>query len=537
MTYRLGVDIGGTKINFGILNENNAVIRKQSAYLPDDTEYRSVMHFVKTVLDDLLSALGIPMDQIESCGMGVPGTVSADGRTAIKVPNLHWDQAPCAALFENLTGIPTKLVQDSRAAALGEYLAGSGKGKSLLVCITLGTGIGTGIIKDGVIFGGALGSAGELGHVPIVAHGRPCGCGKKGCLENYVAGKGLAMTVNELMPERGGHLTATDVFELAEQGSIIAQKILDDAVEMLGRTLVSLVNLISPDGLLFSGGMSNQKTLFVEPIMEYIRENGYALSVKDGFSMGYASLGEDAPMIGAALLPQISSKSREFRISASIMCADLLHLQDDLKTLEEARIDYLHCDIMDGHFVPNLMLSMEILHKVRRVSSIPMDIHLMVEKPEKYIPLLGIKSGDLVSVHWESTPHVQRAIAMVRESGAEVALALNPSTPIECCRDLLEDISVILIMTVNPGFSGQKMIPQSLCKISRMREFLDRLGYGNIRIEVDGNCSFENILKMAAAGADTFVIGSSSVFDPSFGIEMGMRHLRSLLEAFVSKNS
>lgn len=530
MIYRLGVDIGGTKINIGILDENNTIVGKQSARLPSDIDYCNIMRFVKTTLDNLLSLNGIAAYQIESCGMGVPGTVSADGRTAIKVPNLHWEQAPCAAVFEEMTGIPTRLVQDSRAAALGEYLVGAGKGKKLLVCITLGTGIGTGIIKDGVIFDGALQSAGELGHVPAVANGRPCGCGKKGCLENYVAGKGLAMTANEQMPERGGNLTATDVFELAEQGNEIALKILDNAVKLLGQALVTLINLISPDGLLFSGGMSNRKTLFVEPVMEYIRENGYALSVGEDLLMDYAALGEDAPMIGAALLPMAARKRKPYGISASIMCADLLHLQDDLKTLEEAGIDYLHCDIMDGHFVPNLMLPIEMISRVRQVSSIPMDIHLMVEEPEKYIPQLCIKSGDIISVHWESTPHVQRAIAMITERGGEAALALNPSTPIECCRDLLTDLSAILIMTVNPGFSGQKLIPQTLEKISRMREYLDRLGYGNIRIEVDGNCSFENIPKMAAAGADIFVVGSSSVFDPSFGIEKGTQKLRSILK-------
>ncbi|HEY5560962.1 MAG TPA: ribulose-phosphate 3-epimerase [Clostridiaceae bacterium] len=528
MSYKLGIDIGGTKVNIGIIDENKRIVFKHAEKLPANLEYKNILSYIKNVLDKLLIVNTITYNQIESCGMGVPGTVSQDGKRVIKVPNLHWENVNCSKEFESLTHIPTKLVQDSRAAAFGEYLAGAGQGKKLVVCITLGTGIGTGIVMNGNIFDGILGSAGEIGHIPVASNGRPCGCGKKDCLENYVAGKGLAMTANELMAEKGGNLTAEDVFDMAQSGSEIALKILGDAVEMLGNALVSVVNLISPDALLFSGGMSNQKELFLEPLMKYIYEHSYNISIGEGFYMGKATLGDDAPMIGAALQSDIIGK-RAPRISASIMCANMLYLQNDLYKLEEAKIDYIHFDIMDGHFVPNLMLPIELLNAIRQATNLPFDIHLMVENPEKFIPLLNIKEGDMVSVHWESTPHVQRVLSMIKEKGANAVLAINPSTPIECCRDLLDDISMILIMTVNPGFAGQKLIPQSLDKITRIRKYLDDLGYCNIAIEADGNCSYENVPKMYAAGADTFVAGSSSIFDPQLGIIAGTNRLRALL--------
>jgi ribulose-phosphate 3-epimerase len=511
--YKLGIDIGGTKVNIGLLDQNNNIFFKSANLIPKNSDYKFVMAFIKSVLVEN----NIDFSQIQSCGIGVPGTVSSDGRIAMKIPNLNWENAKCAEEFETLTTIPTKLVQDSRAGALGEYLVGGGQGSQLLVCITLGTGIGVGIVKDGEIWNGVLGSAGELGHIPVVQNGRPCGCGKKGCLENYVAGKGLAVSANEKMPQYNNKLTGLDVFNMAKNGDEIAKQIIDNAICLLGNAVISIINVLSPDRILFSGGMSGQKELFVNPLMQYINENSYTVSVGEGFYMGYAKLGEDAPMVGAALLPQDKPK-RQAKLSASIMCADIMNLKSEIQKLEQANIEFIHWDIMDGHFVPNLMLPIEMVNKVRSQTNLPFDIHLMVEQPEKYINLIDLRKDDYVSVHYESTPHVQRAISIIKEKGAKAALAINPATPIESCRELLEDIEMILIMSVNPGYAGQQIVKSSFDKIRRMRAYLDDLGYAHITIEVDGNCSFENVPKLYNAGAELFVVGSSSVFDAKYSI-------------------
>lgn len=216
-------------------------------------------------------------------------------------------------------------------------------------------------------------------------------------------------------------------------------------------------------------------------------------------------------------------------VSASLMCANFLDLRSDLHELEQAGVDYLHMDMMDGHFVPNLMLPPDYVNAVGRASSIPLDVHLMVYHPESVIPLLNLKRCDLVSVHYESTPHVQRVLAMVRERGATPALAINPATPVECVRESLPDIGMVLVMTVNPGYSGQKLVPQCLDKVTRVRALLDDLGYATMPIQVDGNCSFEHAPRMRAAGADVFVVGSSSVFDPSRGIIRGTQEFRACI--------
>ena len=221
----------------------------------------------------------------------------------------------------------------------------------------------------------------------------------------------------------------------------------------------------------------------------------------------------------------------KFQISASIMCADPLNMGRDLDILEKYDVEYLHCDVMDGMFVPNLMLSTETCNAVSRTCKTPLDIHLMVEKPERVIPWFEMKPGDMVSIHYESTPHVQRALSMIRDRGASPVLAINPATPLECVREVLPDIRMLMLMTVNPGFAAQKLIPETLNKIRRARTMLDELGYGDMPIEVDGNCSLANIPKMAAMGASVFVVGSSSVFDKKLGIEKGVKAVREVFES------
>lgn len=211
-------------------------------------------------------------------------------------------------------------------------------------------------------------------------------------------------------------------------------------------------------------------------------------------------------------------------VSPSMMCADALNLGADAVALEKAGVQYFHYDVMDGDFVPNFMLGPDVIKAVRKVSKVPADIHLMVKNPERHLHLFDLRAGDVVSVHQESTIHLQRTLAAIRQTGAQAAVALNPATPLCTIEDVLPDIDMVLLMTVNPGFAGQKLVPQTLAKITRLRKMLDESGYPHVRIEVDGNVSFENAVKMRAAGADLFVAGTSAVFREG-GIEANMAKL------------
>lgn len=183
-----------------------------------------------------------------------------------------------------------------------------------------------------------------------------------------------------------------------------------------------------------------------------------------------------------------------------------------LRALEESGVELLHMDVMDGVFVPNLMLGTENIKHLRKCSKIPLDIHLMIDRPEDKIAWFDIQPGEYVSVHAESTNHLQRALARIRDCGAHPMAALNPATPLCMLEDVLPDVDAVLLMTVNPGYAGQKLVPQTLDKIARLRRMLDEAGRADVRIEVDGNVSFENGTKMRAAGADMFVCGTSSIF-------------------------
>lgn len=216
-------------------------------------------------------------------------------------------------------------------------------------------------------------------------------------------------------------------------------------------------------------------------------------------------------------------------ISPSMMCADPLRLRETLDTFEKTGIEYLHIDVMDGHFVPNFTLGTDYCRMLKANCRIPLDIHLMIEKPEEKLSWFDFGEGDIVSVHAESTAHLQKALAAIRERGAKAFVALNPATGINALENVLDNIDGAVVMAVNPGFAGQKMIPSALGKIKKLREYFDENGKAQAHIEVDGNVSFENAVKMKAAGADIFVAGTSSVFAKEMLLSDGIAKMRDSL--------
>ena len=219
------------------------------------------------------------------------------------------------------------------------------------------------------------------------------------------------------------------------------------------------------------------------------------------------------------------------KISPSMMCADWMNLGRVIETLKECGTEYLHIDIMDGVFVRNYTLGTDYIKALHRVTDIPLDIHLMITEPSDRIGWFEIRQGDYVSVHVEADRHIQRTLAAIRAAGGRPMAALNPGTPLCFLEEILPDIDAVLIMTVNPGFAGQKLVPGTLDKIARLRRMLDEAGRPDIEIEVDGNVSFENAVKMSDAGANIFVGGSSSGFSKGGDISGNIKKLRESLTA------
>jgi len=200
------------------------------------------------------------------------------------------------------------------------------------------------------------------------------------------------------------------------------------------------------------------------------------------------------------------------KISASMMCSDLIDLKETLKVFEDEGVEYLHIDMMDGTFVPNFGLGVDYIRGLRKLTNIPLDLHLMIKDPEYKFQWIGIKDTDIVSIHYESTFQVQRALDYLKPYGCKRFLAINPATPVYVLEEVLDYIDGINLLMVNPGHAGQKMVPSTIKKAQRVVDFLRSEGRGDIVIEVDGNITPENGHKLKDIGAELFVCGSSAIF-------------------------
>jgi ribulose-phosphate 3-epimerase len=195
-------------------------------------------------------------------------------------------------------------------------------------------------------------------------------------------------------------------------------------------------------------------------------------------------------------------------IAPSILSADFSKLGDEIRAVESAGADWIHADIMDGHFVPNITMGPLIVEAVRRVTSLPIDVHLMIENPDDYIPAFAKAGATLISVQIESSVHLNRSVQLIRECGAQPGVVVNPSTPVQGLEWILEDVDYVLIMSVNPGFGGQKFISNSLKKIEVLRNMIHQMNLKTL-IEIDGGVNEKTISDIAATGVDVFVAGSA----------------------------
>lgn len=200
------------------------------------------------------------------------------------------------------------------------------------------------------------------------------------------------------------------------------------------------------------------------------------------------------------------------KISVSLMCADPFSLKDTILLLEKYEVDYLHIDIMDGKFVPNLGIGSDFIKSLRKHTSIPFDYHIMVKEPDDIIKLLDIKENDLVSVHYECSFQIQRTLENIKKNNCKVMIAINPATPLCTLEEVIYYIDGINLLMVNPGFAGQNMIENCLKKADKVGRIIRKLDREDIIFEVDGNVSFENATTLKNLGANTFVCGTSSIF-------------------------
>lgn len=199
---------------------------------------------------------------------------------------------------------------------------------------------------------------------------------------------------------------------------------------------------------------------------------------------------------------------RNHLIAPSLLAADFTRLDRDVAMVEQSRADWLHLDVMDGRFVPNISFGMFIVQAIRKISAKPLDVHLMIVEPERYIEQFRSAGADIITVHYEACHHLHRTIQQIKDTGAKAGVALNPHTSVELLEDVLEDLDLVCIMSVNPGFGGQKFIYRSIPKIARLRQMAEERNLYPL-IEVDGGVGLQNAEKILQAGVDVLVAGSS----------------------------
>jgi len=221
----------------------------------------------------------------------------------------------------------------------------------------------------------------------------------------------------------------------------------------------------------------------------------------------------------------------KYIIAPSILAADMTQLGNEIAAAEAAAADWIHVDVMDGRFVPNITMGQFIVEACRRVTQLPLDVHLMIEKPEDHLETFAKAGASTITVHVETCPHLHRTLQYIKSLGCRAGVVLNPGTAVGALDAVLGEADLVLVMSVNPGFGGQKFIPESLVRIREIRQKLDALG-SSAWLEVDGGVSVETIAQLKEAGATAFVAGTS-VFKHPQGIEVGVRALRNILSAIA----
>ncbi|WP_066646451.1 ROK family protein [Christensenella timonensis] len=303
MQKNIGIDIGGTKIRIGVIDGKAHILAMEKLPMQHIPAGQMIGRICDAA-ERMLEKAGLCMEEIGGVGIGVPGTVDHETGAIEYCPNIGWTGQPAGKYFRGRWNKNIAIDQDSRLAALGEALYGAGRGYGSIACITLGTGIGCGVVMDGKIFRGGMNTAGELGHICVEPGGRRCACGNRGCLERYCSGTGILLGARERFSQKlDAGARTEDVFEMAYGGDGDALALIADCVRILAQGIVALVNVLSPEAVILSGGLCAHEKLLVEPLKERVYAQGYpAWTNRKKLAVKKAELGEYAPLVGAAAI-------------------------------------------------------------------------------------------------------------------------------------------------------------------------------------------------------------------------------------------
>ena len=314
MGYYMGIDLGGTNIKAGVVDDAFRIIGRAKAKTGIPRPAEEVMDAMAECAKAAAADAGVPWEQIRQVGIGVPGTANEETGVVEYANNLLFENVPMREYLQKRLHKEIDITNDANAAALGEVLAGAARGASNAVAVTLGTGVGGGIIIDGRLFTGFHYGGAELGHMGIVLGGRKCTCGRRGCLEAYASATGLIRSTKEAMEafpdslmwelarENGGNVSGRTAFLAAGRGDAAAQAVVNDYIQHLGYGLASIINILAPEILVIGGGVSNEGENLLRPLVECVRPQLYIRPPEKQTRIALATLGNDAGLIGAAFL-------------------------------------------------------------------------------------------------------------------------------------------------------------------------------------------------------------------------------------------
>ncbi|HHW68495.1 MAG: glucokinase [Epulopiscium sp.] len=310
--YYIGVDLGGTNIAAGIVTEEGKLIKKKSIPTLRHRNYQEILKDMGELCLTIIKEEGISLNEVASVGVGSPGTPDPENGILVYANNLKFKDVPIRTELQKYINVPVYLENDANCAALGEAVAGAAKGYKNSVTVTLGTGVGGGIILDGKIFSGSFYGGGEIGHHVIVADGEPCTCGRKGCWETYASATALIREARIAVirnPESGlAKLVGGDInlinakvpFDAAQSGDPVGQELIDNYIKYLGMGIANVINIIQPEIVVIGGGVCAQGDNLLNPLKEIVKKNVYQGTLKT--ELRIAELGNDAGIIGAAML-------------------------------------------------------------------------------------------------------------------------------------------------------------------------------------------------------------------------------------------
>ncbi|WP_409301676.1 ROK family glucokinase [Peribacillus sp. SCS-155] len=310
----MGVDLGGTTTKLAFINIYGEILHRWEIPTDISEKGKNITVNIAKAMDTKLNELGEPKSKVMGIGMGAPGPVNSLNGSIYEAVNLGWKDYPLKDLLEVETSLPSFIDNDANIAALGEMWKGAGNGARDLVCVTLGTGVGGGIIANGALVHGVSGAAGEIGHFTVVPeNGAPCNCGKTGCLETVASATGIVRLANEALNSfkgetslRGildiqGSLSSKDIFEAAEKGDQLGKDVIDQVSFYLGLALANIANVLNPEKIVIGGGVSKAGESLLAPVNDYFKKFAFP-RVRQSTELSIATLGNDAGIIGAAWL-------------------------------------------------------------------------------------------------------------------------------------------------------------------------------------------------------------------------------------------